>query len=426
MKQVQATLALVLLSLCLSEASAQNFPGWFTYDTLTSPLRSNLITSLAVAPDRSMWIGTAGGLANLSEQLNWTLWDTANSPLTDNWIKCLYLENASTLWIGTLNGGLFGLNNGAWTHYYTGNTPWLTNNVSAVLRHTNGALWVGTHGQGIYVLNGGSWQQYNLTSTGLDMNYVNALDADDSGCVWVATHNAGLLRFCSQGWTAFNTLNTNFNTNHVQCVKAAPDGSLWVGLAGARPDSALHRYQPATNTWTLYGSPDTDDEGIRSVWDIHIDQFGRVWAATNEIARGVWLFNDTVFTHFSSGYSGLANNRVFAVRERQDTSYWFATLSGLSFFKPALLTSVESQMTPSVHVGPVPATERLFITVQSGPGAYLCALRLLTVEGRSVCQKQVNYVSPQAEISLADIPPGIYLLEIRTSHSVEYKRIIKV
>lgn len=406
---------------------AQGFPGWYTYDTITSPLHSNLITSLAVAPDRSMWIGTSAGLARLSEQMNWTLWDSANSPLTDNWIKCLHLDNDGTLWIGTLNGGLFGLNDGSWTHYYSGNSPWLTDNISAVLRHPNGTLWVGTHGQGIYVLEGFSWQHYNAANTGMDISYVNDLEAGDSGCVWVATHNAGLVRFCPSGWSAFTMLNTNFNTNHVQSIKTAPDGSLWVGLAGARPDSALHRYWPSTNTWALYGSFDTGDEGIRSVWDIQVDQFGRVWVATNEINRGVWLFNDTVFTHFSTGYSGLANNRVFAVRERQDTSYWFATLSGLSFFKPALSTSFENNDdVPLVQAGPVPATDKLYIYSEKQSGILINTLRLLHSTGQCVWQTNEYQLKHHWEISLTHIPAGLYFLEIQSSMGKEIRRIIKI
>lgn len=409
-----------------SSGFSQNFPGWYTYDTLSSPLRSNLVTSLAVAPDRSMWIGTSAGLARLSEQLNWTLWDSANSPLSDNWIKCLYLDNDGTLWIGTLNGGLWGLNNGSWTHYYSGNSPWLTDNISAVLRHPNGALWVGTHGQGIYVLDGTSWQHYNPTNTGLDISYVNNMEIGDSGCVWVATHNAGLVRFCPTGWSAFTTLNTNFNTNHVQCVKAAPDGSLWVGLAGVRPDSALHRYWPSTNTWALYSSLDTDDEGIRSVWDIQVDQFGRVWVATNEITRGVWLFNDTVFTHFSTGYSGLANNRVFAVRERQDTSYWFATLSGLSFFKPALSASLDNTNAQFVHVGPIPASDKLLIYVGNQNGILIKAIRLLNTQGQCVWQHQEDQLLGGWVIPLTHIPAGLYLLEVQSSQRLGVKRVIKI
>lgn len=417
---------LSLLYVALHTTWAQNFPGWFTYDTLSSPLRSNLVTSLAVAPDRSMWIGTSSGLARLSEQLNWTLWDTSNSPLTDNWIKCLHMDYEGILWIGTLNGGLFGLNNGTWTHYHTGNSPWLTNNISAVLRHPDGTLWVGTHGQGIYVLNGTSWQHYNSANTGLDISYINGLEVGDSGCVWVATHNAGLVRFCPSGWSAYTMLNTNFNTNHVQCVRVGPDGSLWVGLAGARPDSALHRFWPSTNTWTLYGALDTDDEGIRSVWDIQADQFGRVWVATNEITRGVWLYNDTVFTHFSTGYSGLANNRVFAVRERQDTSYWFATLSGLSFYKPSLSVSLENSGAPLLQVGPVPATDKLFIYATEPSGIQIKSLRLLHPAGLCLWHDKSGFTGDRQEITLSHIPAGLYLLEIHSSHGKEVKRIVKI
>ncbi|MCS6980173.1 MAG: hypothetical protein NZM15_08740 [Flavobacteriales bacterium] len=414
----------IVLTFWNGSLAAQGFPGWYTFDTLTSPLPSNLITSLDVAPNRTVWMGTSSGLASLSEQLNWNLWDTANSPLTDNWIKTLHREASGTLWIGTLSGGLFGFNNGAWTHYHSGNAPWLTNNVGAVLRRANGDLWVGTHGQGVYVLANSAWQHLSPASIGLDLSYVNALAEDDSGCVWVATHNAGLLKFCSGGWTAYNTLNTNFNSLHVQTVAMGPDGRIWVGLSGSRPDSALHCLDRTTGTWTLFGATHTGGQGISQVWDLHFDQFQRLWIATNEITCGAWLYNDTVFTCLSAGYSGLAQNRVFAVRERQDTSYWFATLSGLSYFKPAFATSLETADTAVIHVGPIPCDMELVVASESSNP--LRSLRIFHPSGNCVRQWQAMQSAQKVVLPLSDLKAGWYILEIKTSRSFAVRRILKV
>ncbi|MCS6982027.1 MAG: hypothetical protein N2110_07500 [Flavobacteriales bacterium] len=418
---------LLWASLVSLHLNAQNFPGWYTYDTLSSPLPSNLVTSLAVGPDRTMWIGTAAGLVALSEQLNWTIYDTANSPLTDNWIKCLYMESSGVLWIGTLQGGLFSLDNGVWSHYSTANAPWLTNNISAITRRASGDLWVGTHGQGIFVLSGGTWQHFNQANTGHDLTFVNDLEADDSNCVWVATHNAGLLKFCGQSWTAYNPLNTNFNTAHVQAVCLEAEGYVWVGLAGSRPDSALHRLDRSTGQWTIYGSHSTGGEGIGSVWDIRVDQFGRKWIATNEITRGAWLFNDTLFTVFNAGYCGLTNNRVLAVAERQDTSYWFATISGLSLYKPSLAASnsLFPVSAPSLFVGPVPTADYLLIKLDVAWGADV-TVRLLEATGATVQQWSFTHLETKQILPLHTLPPGPYVLEVRGGEYVTFRKFVKI
>ena len=404
---------------------SQSFPGWFTYDTLSSPLRSNLITSIAIAHDRTVWIGTSAGLASLSEQLNWTLYDTSNSPLTSNWIKCLQFDPNNTLWIGTLQDGLFGFFNGSWTHYHTGNTNWLTNNISAVARRKNGDLWVGTHGQGAYVLTNNNWQNWRHQNTGIDIDFINDIDTDDSNNVWLATHNGGLVKISDLGWISYNQLNTNFSTNHVQAVCVENNRYVWTGLNGPRPDSALLRLDLTDQSWIIFDELSTLDEGIRSVWDIYVDMFGRKWIATNELTRGVWLYNDTSFINYSAGFSGLASNRVFAVRERQDTSYWFATLSGLSFFKPSLtsFSEFDNSLSP-VMVGPNPCMDYLSVSF-TVPGIKSFDCSVLDASGRVVFSNR-SISGSKFNLNVSHLTQGIYFIEIKESHRKSVLKILKV
>jgi signal transduction histidine kinase/ligand-binding sensor domain-containing protein len=103
--------------------------------------RVHAITSLAPAPDGSIWVGTAGdGLFSVEGKTDgrWT----KRSGLLSDWVRTLYMDQAGTLWIGTGGGGLSRLRNGTLATFTT-REGLPDNTISQILEDDAGYLWLG-------------------------------------------------------------------------------------------------------------------------------------------------------------------------------------------------------------------------------------------------------------------------------------------
>ncbi|MBG0859109.1 MAG: hypothetical protein IQL11_06360 [Bacteroidales bacterium] len=239
-----------------------NYDTWTSYRTTNSLLLSNIVSCIAENKDGSIIIGTALGLSVLSET---NTWDSYLDPLIITSVK---VASNGNIWIGTADQGFFvnrgsgyekvyndlyktvnvieedasgnvwlGTNNGLikWdgkSYSYLGMLNGLPNNrVSSLLRDRQNRLWIGTRGgktvswidnRGIHQL-----QLFNNKDTCL----VNDIFQDRSGSIWFATSSDGLVKYDGIIPLTIKAATGKLPENTILSIGEDKYGNLWFGLA---------------------------------------------------------------------------------------------------------------------------------------------------------------------------------------------------
>jgi signal transduction histidine kinase/ligand-binding sensor domain-containing protein len=156
-------------------------------------LASNVILSLAAAPNDDLWVGTPDGLSRIRENQVETF--SSADGLPDDFIRSLLVDADGSLWIGTRRGlthwqmGKSGSGSGAGMKTYTHASGLGSDLVGAMARDKNGDLWVATLA-GLSRLHGGTISNFT-TANGLSSNVVTALLARADGTLLIGTENHG-------------------------------------------------------------------------------------------------------------------------------------------------------------------------------------------------------------------------------------------
>ncbi len=202
---------------------------WQVFTADNSDLPDNRVTSLAVAPDGGLWIGTGGGLARL-HQGQWQVFTAENSDLPDNRVLSLAVAPDGGLWIGTSEvvwpactrvGGRCSPPKTA-TCPTTGSGPLPSPRTAACGSAPDG---------GLARLHQGRWQVFTAENSDLPDNGVSSLAVAPDGGLWIGTVG-GLARLHQGQWQVFTAENSDLPDNGVASLAVAPDGGLWIGTDG--------------------------------------------------------------------------------------------------------------------------------------------------------------------------------------------------
>lgn len=280
-----------------SAASPEVFPTATAIRTYTveNGLASNVILSLAAAPNGDLWVGTPDGLNRIRGGRIETY--TSADGLPDDFIRSLLVD-------------------------------------------TDGSLWVGTrHGLAHWSERPRAQPQIKIytQASGLGSDLVGATARDAHGDLWIATL-AGLSRLRAASIVNFTTAN-GLSSNVVTALLPRPDGSLLIGTE----DHGL-------NLWTGAKFSQVKDSGLESA-SIHAvldDGRGHLWFATgNGIARcdsnhAVPGISSTVCSHWvefgtADGLRSrqMATNSHPSAWQSRDGQLWFAAPRGLVEVDPA-------------------------------------------------------------------------------------------
>ncbi len=77
-----------------------------TFNTTTSTIASNSFTSIAVAADQSIWVGSIDSGVVKREGTNFINYNILNSGMPDNLVQAIEIDDQGIIWIGTQIGGL--------------------------------------------------------------------------------------------------------------------------------------------------------------------------------------------------------------------------------------------------------------------------------------------------------------------------------
>lgn len=222
---------------------------------------SNLGVRTLFLDERGLLAGTEGGGFCLVRQ------PAGDSPaveclgtkngLTSDLVRSVWLDAEGTVWIGTVNG----LNAVKAQKFITlGKSHGLPGeNIRVVTESSDGTIWVGTDGAGLAALKSDGVTVYR-DRDGLTSNYIRSLGEDSEGNIWAGTNLPGAVKInpLQRTFTAV-ALGPRDQRLLVSAIYRARDGSLWLGT----DQSQIHRLKDGK--WNLFLVEYPEDQRARRI-----------------------------------------------------------------------------------------------------------------------------------------------------------------
>jgi ligand-binding sensor domain-containing protein/signal transduction histidine kinase len=257
--------------------------------TVRDGLLSDVILSLAAAPNGDFWVGTPDGLNRIHGGVVASF--TSADGLPDDFIRSLLVDADGSLWIGTRRGLTHWTDSSAATRMetFTQANGLGSDLVGAMARDTRGNLWVATL-TGLSRLQGDKSHYVisNYTSAnGLSSNVITALLARAGGTLLIGTQDHGWNLWDGQKLSAVSRNGLDRTTVHA----ILEDGSnhLWFatgnGIARCDCDTA-----GGCSNWVEFGPADglrSRETAINSHPSAWRSRDGLLWFATPKGLVGV-------------------------------------------------------------------------------------------------------------------------------------------
>jgi signal transduction histidine kinase/ligand-binding sensor domain-containing protein len=232
--------------------------------TVSNGLASNVILSLAAAPNGDLWVGTPDGLNRIHGNRVDTF--TSADGLPDDFIRSLLIDADGSLWIGTRRGlthwtieksGQSGLRPNAGMETYTQASGLGSDLVGAMARDAKGDLWVATLA-GLSRLRGDTISNFT-TADGISSNVVTALLPRADGTLLIGTQDHGWNVWDGRKFSA--AMHSGLEQTTIHAIMDDGEGHLWfaTGDGIARCDwSAMGGTSPGPgcSRWVEFGTAD--------------------------------------------------------------------------------------------------------------------------------------------------------------------------
>lgn len=263
--------------------------------------------------------------------------------LSNNYIVDIVQDNQGCIWIAT-ESGLNRFDGRSFTIYTTKNSALVSNELNTLLfDKQQNTLWIGTQRDGISMFDCTRQTFTHLTSNeGLATDDVTCLShTSDGGGIWITHYHIGVEHYdkATGKLTVYGNRNIEGMKSQNWCALDDGQGRLYVGHARDGMSIIDINTRTARNITPDPGNP----HGLpgNSVRDMHKDQFGNIWLATNQ---GLVLYNpqkDSFFTFRNDprNPNSLGSNSIFSIEAMADGTLWIGTdMTGISILNLSDLT----------------------------------------------------------------------------------------
>jgi ligand-binding sensor domain-containing protein len=299
-----------------------------------------------VATDGSLvWIATPAGIA-CYDGLNWTsTFTAANSPLTTNDIRTVSVAPDGTLWVGTWGEGIFTYDGSSWQQTKfpaeiifpqprrvesQGNLLWVGTDFG--LMRYDGTVWdwftpsnirdISTDGtrtavatwREVYLIEDEVWTVFTPENSPLATSDIRDIAFNGSE-LWIGTADNGLFRYLNGTWTSFHPDNSTIRGTNVSAIGIAPD-KIYVAT-----DQAFQQFDGSS--WTDIGSGTIADTSLITTILYHN---GSIYIA--HWGEGIYIWNGSSFDHTIPATPW--GNWIYSLMFDRRGTLWIGTYGGLA------------------------------------------------------------------------------------------------
>ena len=291
-----------------------------------SSLNNKTASSVCVARDGKLWIGTDGGGINVFDKgKRVAVYKEETGDLTDNSIQAALCDSEGNLWFGSFMGGVdfYDVKKKSFHQIFPKDK---TGEDVRALYEDAEYVWIGTS-NGIYKVrlhDKGIADHYTVEN-----NLVRCISKDNLNRLWIGTFGGGLGVFDEhfQCVKLFNVTSL-FPSNTINTVYMDSQNRMWIGTG-----EGLVCF-PSSQSWDykVYRS----EEGLSNV---HIraiteDNHGNIWVSTNK-GISCLLKDKKVFYNYDHWDNvPMGNFMSGSVAEAKDGTLYFGSINGLCRFNP--------------------------------------------------------------------------------------------
>jgi ligand-binding sensor domain-containing protein/two-component sensor histidine kinase len=302
--------------------------GHATQYALPGTDSENRVRAMLQTIDGTVWVGTVGGLQQLSAGR------FHNVPELRASVRSLMQSSDGTLWIGTIGSGLWAFRDGYFSRV---DSPGLlpSDTVLKIFEDAAHQIWIGTRA-GLVRLNRTIIHIVPLPKTG-DTDVETVFRNNHPGLQLAAEHFYNV-----RGEKPYRIGLPEIGNAPVRVVFRASDGSFWIGTEGS---GAFHLRDGKTAQVPLHG--ELMNKSIRAFLET---RSGEIWIATDD---GVSRIRASGIEKLTEA-GGLAYFSARSLLEDREGNIWIGTDHGLSrwvgghFVKDAVTTTLSEEKVWSI------------------------------------------------------------------------------
>ena len=291
-----------------------------------SSLNNKTASSVCVARDGKLWIGTDGGGINVFDKgKRVAVYKEETGDLTDNSIQAALCDSEGNLWFGSFMGGVdfYDVKKKSFHQIFPKDK---TGEDVRALYEDAEYVWIGTS-NGIYKVrlhDKGIADHYTVEN-----NLVRCISKDNLNRLWIGTFGGGLGVFDEhfQCVKLFNVTSL-FPSNTINTVYMDSQNRMWIGTG-----EGLVCF-PSSQSWDykVYRS----EEGLSNV---HIraiteDNHGNIWVSTNKGISCLLKDKEVFYNYDHWDNVPMGNFMSGSVAEAKDGTLHFGSINGLCRFNP--------------------------------------------------------------------------------------------
>lgn len=394
-----------------------------------SSLNNKTASSVCVARDGKLWIGTDGGGINVFDKgKRVAVYKEETGDLTDNSIQAALCDSEGNLWFGSFMGGVdfYDVKKKSFHQIFPKDK---TGEDVRALYEDAEYVWIGTS-NGIYKVrlhDKGIADHYTVEN-----NLVRCISKDNLNRLWIGTFGGGLGVFDEhfQCVKLFNVTSL-FPSNTINTVYMDSQNRMWIGTG-----EGLVCF-PSSQSWDykVYRS----EEGLS---DVHIraiteDNHGNIWVSTN---KGISCYIAVKNSFYNYGrWDGvpIVGFMSGSVTHDYDGNIYFGSLNGLCRFNPEMVLA-KREAPSAIMTGLrifVPISERKseekMIELHGCPAVRLSYMQnnfsvTFNIQNYALAD-QVEYaymlkglenswytITDPNNVTFRNIPPGNYCFQVKT------------
>jgi ligand-binding sensor domain-containing protein len=287
------------------------------YDQKVTKLASDGVSGIAVDAAGNVWWGMFEGLVRLTKGAYKLFTDKTVAQFPFGTITSIAAAPDGSLWMGTGFGDLCHLDAGGQKCLTMKSMPGNPVGLNALAVDAAGQVYYASDGAGVSVYDGKGWRQLTVAGESLASNRISALAEDKDGAIWIATDSGvNKVTFASgkAKWELITASDQGLPDNVVTALFADPKGGVWFGAAAPALLSG--------GKWTVL----TQQQGLllEAVTCMAADSKGRVWFGTPD---GISIWDGKKFQNITAK-EGLPEVRIQALLADGDLM-WAGTANGL-------------------------------------------------------------------------------------------------